>query len=155
MATEAVYQIFAALYKEEEDRFSELVNRAKIYLSICTFFLGGSAFKLSFDPGTHSAKIIALAGVTIFITTFLLIIMALAIFSYEGRFDPREVVTSFGDDVPADADFRDDRIADIVVAYERNSRLNDTRATLLQLASGGMFLGVVVMFASFVMSTWL
>jgi len=153
MASEAQYEILRSVYQEENDRYTELINRGKIYLTICSFFLGGLAFKLneSFASATWWAKTPYLVSAACFIASFLLIILSLGIYSHEGLCDPNEVIDNFGATPPDDDDFRDDRIADIAVATEINSAINDRRASFLSTAAYSMFSGVVFGFLGLIM----
>ena len=152
MASEAQYEILRSVYEEENGRYSELVNRGKIYLTICSFFLGGLAFKLneSFANATWCAKTAFLVSTACFVAGFLLIILSLGIYPHEGLCDPKDVIEKFGTTPPTDSDFRDDRLADIAVATERNSAINDRRARFLTAAAFAMFFGVVFGFSGLV-----
>ena len=153
MATQAQYEVFKYVHDEESKRLAELVTRAKVYLSIATFFLGALGFKVGDAIVTVSpvAKIAFLLAALSFIVAFTLIILSLRVYSYEGICDLEEVIDTFGDEPPEDGGFLDDRIVDLAVACNRNSELNDKRADLLQWASYAMLIGIVTVFMSFVL----
>ena len=150
MASQTQYDICKAVYDEELSRCKELVNRGKIFLGICSFFIGGAAYRLVESsmgmPGWISW--LFLGAIVAFAVAFLLIVLALGIYSYEGMFDPEEFVDGLGDEPVPDDEFLDDRIVDIAVACSRNTRQNDKRASLLKAALVAMFLGVMLGFTS-------
>lgn len=152
MATKTQYEVFQFVHDAEDKRMTELVTRAKVYLSIATFFLGGLAFKMG-DPVlliSTAAQIIYFVAAGLFILAFSFILAALFIYSYEGVTDLIEVIEEFQAKPPSDTDFLDDRIVDLAIACDRNVRQNDKRAVLLQIASFVMLLGVLAASASFV-----
>ncbi|MEO0966238.1 MAG: hypothetical protein AAFY08_14105 [Planctomycetota bacterium] len=147
MASDSQYAVFRAVYDEERERYSELISRGKIYLTICSFFVGGLAFAFSDIFGAASSGAVALAMLAIFffVVAFLLIIMALGVYEYERPFDPEEVIKEYERAVtaPNDASFLTSRIVDTAVATNHNATINDWRARLLQYASLLMFVGVL------------
>ena len=64
---------------------------------------------------------------------FLLSLSSIGVSNYEAINDPQDIIAGFGDTPPEDEDFFDDRIIDFTVAYQRNSAVNDTKATKLTL----------------------
>jgi hypothetical protein len=46
MATQAQYGVFLYLYEDENKRYEHLQDRAKLYLSIASIYLGAIAFKV-------------------------------------------------------------------------------------------------------------
>ena len=154
MASEVKYKIFKEIHDEESTRLSELMIRAKVFLSIATFFLGALGIKLTdiILEGHWATKTCYLLAAVSFVVAFLFIILAMAIYSYEGISDLEEVIESFGDEEPDDGSFLDDRLVDLAVACSRNAALNDQRATCLQGASYAMVIGVVFSLLSFLLS---
>ncbi|MBI1901719.1 MAG: hypothetical protein HYS13_11495 [Planctomycetia bacterium] len=153
MATKIQYDVCRSAYDEELTRYGELTAKGKIFLGICTFFVGGSALKLNdvfADSPWWAYWTFALAFVS-FAIAFLLIVLSLALYPYETMFDPDEYVENLGPEPPDDEDFLDDRIADIAVACRRNVANNDRRAGHLDRALYAMFVGIVLGFASLFM----
>jgi hypothetical protein len=148
MATEKQYQFFKSLYDEETARYSELINRAKIYFSIITFYLGALAFKadsaIELAERYRCPKLLYLSVGILFIIALSLTIVVLGIFKYERVCDPVKVIKSSGEEPPSDEDFFDYRIVDYAVASNRNSDKNNARANALWLASFFMLVGVIV-----------
>jgi hypothetical protein len=46
MATQAQYGVFLYLYEDENKRYEHLQDRAKLYLSTASIYLGAIAFKV-------------------------------------------------------------------------------------------------------------
>lgn len=151
LASSAKYEFFRSLYDEESDRYSLLIQRAQIFLGICTFFLGGLAFKAdaSLREAPFCARAAFIGGTAFFAIAFLLVILALSIYTYEGLADPATVIKD-GEDKLSDSDFLDYRIADVVVAVERNTSQNNKRAQLLFASVLLMFVGVVLSLLSLI-----
>ena len=57
--------------------------------------------------------------------------------------DIKEELRAFGDTGKPDAEFYEDRLADMAVAYEKNSLQTDRRALLLQISSYLMLAGLL------------
>jgi hypothetical protein len=143
MATEKQYAFFKGLYDEEAARQASLADRAKTYLSLITFY---SAFILfvveKLRPQTLCLKSIFAAMIASMLGGFLLALSSIGVSDYEAINDPRDIIAGFGDTPPEDEDFFDDRIIDFTVAYERNSAVNDTKATKLTWAGHLLLLGI-------------
>jgi hypothetical protein len=155
MATEKQYLFFKGLYDEESARQTSLADRAKVYLSLMTFY---SAFVLfaaeKLKPDTAVLKILFVATVASTLLAFLLSLWSIRISEYEALNDPQEIIAGFGTSPPEDEDFFDDRIVDFAVAYQRNSDVNDRKATQLTWAGflllAGIFLHACYFFAKLV-----
>lgn len=147
MATEMQYKVFRASYDEENTRYSQLENRAKLYLSIITFYLGAVAFKIN-DIGLFMAQfripIVHYLMLALFLLLALLLtILATRIRVYEGVNDLEEIIISLGAGAPNDEEFLDSCLIDLAVATNRNSQVNNKVAVMLQWASYLLFLAVV------------
>jgi hypothetical protein len=153
MATKTQYETLKAVYDDERARYVDLRNTGKVYLTICSFFLGGLAFTLNdvFSQAPQPMKIVFLFAVGAFVLAFLLVLRGLGIYTYEGLCDPEEVVKRFGDTPPSDSDFLDDRIVDIAAACSINVKADNRRAAFLEWASWAMFAGIIFGFASLLM----
>ncbi len=144
MSTKNQYDVFKAIYDEEFDRYADLRNTGKLFVGICSFFLGALAFKakeLFLAEGLH-VKIILAVAMSSFFIALLLLVKSLGVASYEGMFSPRSVVEGLGSSPLDDGKFFDDRIVDIVVASERNWATNRNRAKLIQIAMYSMVIGI-------------
>jgi hypothetical protein len=155
MATEAQYQIFKELYDEESKRYSELDGKAKLYITIITFYLGAIAFKfkdvLEFTSPTSYAKWLYSAIALVLVAALLCTVNAMRVRVFEGICDPVKLIKEFGDTPPTDDDFRDDRIADLAVATNRNFAQNNKIASSLSWASGFILLAGIIQFCLFLM----
>jgi hypothetical protein len=83
---EKQYEIFFSIFQQENERFKELINRGKIFLSIITVYLGLFTIKLSdLVAITESQVGLFLATVTgsFFILSLLFTCLALGLYRYE------------------------------------------------------------------------
>jgi hypothetical protein len=139
MATEIQYKVFKEVYDEESERYSNLGTRANAYLTLITFYLGAVLLKiddvLKFVTTFRIPVVFFLLIGTLFVVALLLTALALNIRDYEAICDPEEVIEAFGESQPSDEEFLDDRIIDLAVATNRNSRQNNRVAGLLQWAA--------------------
>ncbi|HET9285835.1 MAG TPA: hypothetical protein VFR24_28110 [Candidatus Angelobacter sp.] len=148
MATEIQYKVFKELYNEEGARHTSLEGKARLYITLITFYLGAIAFRFKDLAATNSAIPTAkwlysgIAGAML--VALLFTVNALRIRTFEGVFDPEEVIRKFGRQSPSDADFLDDRIVDLSVATNRNSAQNDRIAKQLSFASMFIFLSAII-----------
>jgi hypothetical protein len=143
MATEKQYLYFKGLYDEESARQASLADRAKVYLSLMTFY---SAFVLfaaeKLKPDTLVLKVLFVATVASTLSAFLLSLWSIRIAEYEALNDPQEIILGFGTSAPRDEDFFDDRMVDFAVAYQRNSNVNDKKAAQLTWAGFLLLVGI-------------
>jgi hypothetical protein len=152
MATEKQYLFFKGLYDEENARQASLADRAKIYLSLITFY---SAFVLfvaeKMKPDTPVLKGVFIGTVGSMLVAFLLSLWSIRVSEYEIPDDPQDIIAGFGAAPPEDEDFFDDRIVDFAVACQRNVAVNDEKAGQLTgagyLLLAGIFLHACYFFA--------
>lgn len=148
MATERQYDVFKSLYDEEADRYTKLAGRAQLYLSIITLYVAAFAFKFEdikkfIDPYGVS-KYLAISVAIVLLLALLATLMAIQIRSYEGIADPEEIIKGYKDKEPTDSDFLDERIADLAVATNRNSEINNRVANWLVVASWLLVFGLLL-----------
>ena len=157
MATEHQYKIFRELYDEENQRYSELDNKGKLYVTIITFYLGAIAFKFNdvthLTDSVHYAKWFYLVIACVLVAALLCTIFAIRVRSFEGICDPEEVINHY-DNAPSDEEFFDDRIVDLAVATNRNSQQNDKIATNLSVASILIFAAAMIQLVLLVTAIW-
>lgn|SRR5574341_1099817 len=150
MATEFHYAFFRSIYEEEDARYSSLIDRGKIYLSIISIFFGGIFFKLDWIVENRhwlrNALWFYVGGVACFFAALILVCLSLQILAYEAPSDPNKVIEQ-GELELKQPLFINARITDLAVAYQRNSRQNDRRALLLRFALSAIVLGVLCMLA--------
>jgi hypothetical protein len=148
MATEIQYRVFKEIYDDESERYSDLGTRSNLYLTLITFYLG--VILLKFDDVSKFINLFRVSMVlflsigALLVLALLFTALALGIREYEGICDPEEVIQNFGKDRPSDEDFLDDRIVDLAVATNRNSKQNDRVAALLQWAARLIALAVLL-----------
>jgi hypothetical protein len=139
LATKEQYEFFRSLYEAEERTYEQLEGRAKVYLGVVTAFLATVLVKAS--DVVESAKALnvpwwsILAEAILLTIVLTLILFALRIRAYEAVNDGEEIIEEFGENIPSDEEFFDDRIADYAVAASRNLRANNETATFLAWAS--------------------
>ena len=146
MASEQQYKVFRSLYDEELERYTALESRAKLYLTIITFYLGALVFKMEdmvkFVTVFHVPLGLYLVFSIVLLLALLLTVLATRIRTYEGICDPEEVIRSFGKTKPTDDDFLDQRVVDLACATNRNVAENNKVAGILQIASYLLFVAV-------------
>jgi hypothetical protein len=158
MSTETQYKVFKELYEEEGKRYSELDGKAKLYITIITFYLGAIAFKfkdvMELTSSVTYTRWLYLAIGSVLIAALLCTVIAMRIRTFEGICNPEEVIQRFGPTPPSDDDFRDDRITDLAVATNRNSSQNDAIARTLSLASLFILFAGIIQFILFTLALW-
>ncbi len=126
MATQAQYGVFLYLYEDENKRYEHLQDRAKLYLSIASIYLGAIAFKvddvLRLVTQFRIPVWLWLMTGGILIAAVVLISWAVRVRDYEGICNPVEVIARYvHEPPPSDEDFLDDRLVDLAAATNRNS----------------------------------
>jgi hypothetical protein len=155
MATKQQYDAFKLLFDEESDRERVLHDLSKLYISLVTFYSGFLIFVAKDLPPKQIGHWLLFAAATVcLLLAFVLSISAASIASYEAINDPDDVIDSFGTKPPSDADFLDQRIADLTVACNRNSLVNDRKAIKLQLAGMLLLFGITLHAAYFLAMVW-
>jgi hypothetical protein len=153
MATEAQYKIFKEIFDEESKRYSELDAKAKLYITIITFYLGAVAFKfkdvLELTNSIACTRWLYLAISLALVGALLCTIIAMRVRTFEGICDPEEVIQSFAKSPLTDDEFRDDRITDLAVATNRNFAQNNRIAGSLSFASYLIFLAALIQLGLF------
>lgn len=80
-------------------------------------------------------------------------IFSVRIKAYEGLADPEEVIRSFPSGPISDEEFLDDRIAELAVVTNRNSRQNDSAAHAVTFAGWLLLFGVALQALIFMVAT--
>lgn len=155
MATQIQYDCFKHVYDLENEHYKDIQNACKIYISICSFFLGGLAFKLHavFSAASTSARVFFILSVISFVFAFVFVLLATWAYSYQALCRPAEYIENLGTAPPTDGEFLDDRIVDIAYAWDVNSAVNNRKGRFLQVASIGMLFGVILAFFSLLISS--
>jgi hypothetical protein len=153
MATELQYLYFQSIYEAENQRYASLEARSRLYLTLQTFYIGAVAFKFSDVMALNAAfRVPAVlyigAGVLLLFGLFLTVLAA-RIRTYEAPSNLRTIVESFGTSPQRDSEFMDCRLADFVVATERNSAVNERVASLLSGTSFLLATAVLLHFTTF------
>jgi hypothetical protein len=155
MATEIQYKVFKEVYDEETQRYADLEKRSNLYLTIITFYLGAIGFKLDdvrkFADAFHVAVIWFVAIAAVLALAFLATVAAIQIRRFEGICDLEEEIEAFGSTPPSDSEFLDQRLIDLAVATNWNSRQNERIALTLRVASLLLFVAVLLQMGVFVM----
>ncbi len=158
MASETQYKFFRELYDEENERYSLPEGRAKVFITILTLYIGALAFKandsLEFLKTHHVPQSLAVVGGLLFVLSLACCVFSLRMKSFEALSDPEELIAEWPDDGIDDDDFLDDRIADLAVATNRNSKQNDEAAQSLGAAGWLLLAGVASQAIVFTMALW-
>ena len=148
MASKAQYDFFKALYDEEIRVHAELESKAKLYLTIITFYLGAIGFKINdvveFTDKFQIPIILLVIIAVVLVLAFLFTIAAMSIRKYERVCDLEAIIRSFGESPPKDSDFLDETLVNLAVATNRNALQNNRVGTLLQWASVLIFIAVLM-----------
>jgi hypothetical protein len=150
MATEIQYKVCKETYDEELKRYTELTEKGKTLLGICTFFIGGSAYKLDdvLRAGPGWSHWVFAVAIVLLGASFVMIVRSLGIYPYEAMFDVAEYIESLGPAPPKDDEFLRQRIADISVANARNAAQNEKRVWFLEKGCYVLFAAILVGFVS-------
>jgi len=149
------YKYFKDLYDEESRRALELHDNAKTNTTIVTVyaaFLGlaatGPLTAASLvQPSLRSVPAYLFIAALIFL--FLSIIISLyttRVRAYQVPNYPRDVFDKL-DDYSSDSEFYEDRVIDLVAAYDWNSAINDRKVLFLSLARLFLLLGMSAHFS--------
>jgi hypothetical protein len=148
MATKNQYDCFRAIFDCEEARYDRLAQRATLYLSVNTLYLGLLAVAADKIIPQINANPIAisvyLASFAAFVVSLTFLVLAMGIYKYVYPTDPVTVVMGVNPDWPIDAVFFDDRIVELAAAFRTNHAVNERRASLLKRASFSMLVGIVL-----------
>lgn len=140
------FEYFKLIYATEMERGSELVNRAKIYLSVITLYMGllgiaaNSVIPLIAD--SWFAVALYFLGFLAFVSALVLVVLAMGVYNYVYPTDPENVFLGYDPDWPENDQFFRLRMAELAAAFKHNHPLNERRATCLKRASLCMLLGV-------------
>lgn len=156
MATKEQCEFFKSLYDEENSRHGILENRAKLYITIISLYLGAIAFKIpDIAPLSQQLKVHPLVFylvIIVFLAALIAAIVAIKIRSYAAVCDPIEVILNFESAPQSNEEFFDRRIVEYAVATKVNRQVNNRVATTLQSAVWMLFVGVVVHMGTFVLA---
>jgi hypothetical protein len=146
MATEKQLAFFKSLYDEELSRHTGLQERAKVYLTVITIYVGVVGLKIQ-DVATLAKDysvpywLLLLVGAVVGLA-LLITVTAICIRVFEAAADPRKVSDEFSPNVPTDAEFFDRRIADYTVATETNRKVNNSIGKRLYWAAISLAIAV-------------
>ena len=154
MASELQYEYFKSAYEADYQRYGLLEARARLYLTIQTFYLGAVAFKfndvVAFTNAFSIPSILYVAAGVLLLLGLFFTVLGTRIRSYEVPSDLTAIIKSFGTKPQTDADFIDHRLADFAVASERFSAVNNRVANWLSGASWLLAAAVLLHFTTFV-----
>jgi hypothetical protein len=153
MATKVQFEVFREAYEAEKEHYAQVEARAKLYLTIITFYLGAVAFKfsdvLTFMKTYGIPATLYIAGGVLLLLALLLTILATRIRTYEAAYDLRHIIESFKEVPPTDSEFLDARLVDYTIATERNRAMNNRVAKLLSGSSWLLFSAIFLQLAVF------
>lgn len=141
------------MYVEENQRYRELLNRGKVFLSIITLYLGILFYKssdllsnttLSKEEATDSFLVFFIASSVSFIFSLLFCLISLGILTYQYPSNPTELLEEFESKNQTDLEFFRNRTVDFTIAFEHNKKKNDSRGKYLRYTSGFIFMGILL-----------
>ena len=147
-ATEQQYNICKAIYDEEKERYSALGVKANLYITLISFFLGAVIFK--FDDLKHFLFLFHVPMVLELVAAIFLIIAlgfslhAVIIRSYQAIEDIDDIINEELAKAITNSEFFGNRINDLAVATEENSKCNDKAADDLQRAVYALLASVCI-----------
>lgn len=136
------YSFFVKLYDEESAREKQLNDNGKNNLSLVAVY---SAFVIfvteKMRPENLYLKGLFVGVIAFMLAAFFLTLRLLAIKKYEAITLPATVIDAYKEK-PTSSNFFDDRIADIFVATERNTIVNNNKARQLYIAGYLILVGI-------------
>jgi hypothetical protein len=156
MPTKEQFDVFRFLFDQENEREKILIDRSKLYISLVTLYAGllALAAKDAQPRNVWQWSIFAIAVASL-VLAFLMALWAANVTDYEGVNDPEEMIENeFKDKQPSNQAFLSERIVDLAVASNRNSRVNDGKAKKLFIAGVFMLVGIAVHSLYFLIRIW-
>jgi len=155
MASKEQYDVFKWLYDEESSRRKAHLELCRLYISLLTLYSGFLIFVAKDQrPASFFQWLLFAASATCLAIAFFLSVSAATIAEFEAANTPENIVNSFTRRVPSNDKFFDDRIADLTVAYQRNSRVSDRKANKLMIAGYFLLAGIVAHLLYFLQASW-
>lgn len=155
MSSKEQYEVFKFIYDQEIARESTLLDRSKLYISLLTLYSGFVVFVVKDARPASTIQWSIFAGAAILLAVaFLLSLRATYVANYEGVNNPEKIIEEELSLSPTDEEFFLRRIADLAVACNRNSKINDARADRLHVAGIFMFSGIVLHTVYFLLLVW-
>lgn len=158
MATKEHLDFFRELYGEENARYADLESRAKFYIGVVAIFLATLLFKVK--EVRESAALLEIPWWMLLLemlclaVAVLLVVLGATIREYEGIADPEQLIDDYEDEWPDNEQFFEDRIADYVVATNRNRDTNNRAANYLQGAGLGLVAAMAIIVAMIVVALY-
>lgn len=144
MATEKQMEFFKSLFDSESARTEFLRDTAKTYLTLSAFY---SAFVIfvaeKLRPAQLFPRLLFAGSIATMIAAFLLSLWVIQVATFVAPTHPNLVFDEYGARPPSDAEFFDNRIINFSVAYEVNSKVNDSKARVLRVGGYAMLAGLV------------
>jgi hypothetical protein len=143
MSNKEQAEFFSRLYDDEASRGATLLDRAKWYLSLITFFSTATLFVVEkLRPQDFIQLSIFILAIVGMMASFLASLWAVRVDTFEAISDPDDALTKMQENRFDDVKFFLDRISDYVVATERNSKVHDCQANALSIAGYLMLAGM-------------
>ncbi len=146
-ATAQQYAICKVIYDEEKERFAAIGVKANVYITLSGVLLGAVLFRLS-DLKASFALMYVPIDWELFVVIALLTALGFALFSLLVRaYQPYQDLYVIAAEIAAGIDdnaFYTERIADMAVAVEENTKLNDGAAEAVYRCQLSMFVAVAI-----------
>ena len=136
LASKELYEVSLRFYEFEVDRQKALSEKAKLVIGIISLYIGLLVFRgrLNIDVSNLSggAQVTFVIGLLLLAFSVVLSILSLQIRVYESPYNPVEFIQGLGENEQDLGLYFDDRIIDLAVAWEKNTRQNNNAAQYLQ-----------------------
>ena len=147
--TKEQYDFFKNQYEEENNRYSDLIKKSQIYLSLQTLLLSAVFFKIKdlneilkkTDCQDFMFIFFGVAILQVFISIFYNV-LSMKVSKFEGVNNLRDVLSEFTSDSMSDEQFYTNRIVDYTVATGRNAEINDKSAKYLKISTYFLAVGL-------------
>jgi hypothetical protein len=140
------FDFFKALHEDERNRSTRLAQLATAYFGLEGLYIGAVAFKYSDVMKTAGDMKVPpqlfLGTLTLVLIALVLTMRAVAIRVTEGLSEPKELAEKLERDPDDEGTFLLHRCMDYAVATQKNSAVNDQRATALEW-SGWLLFGAI------------
>lgn len=140
--TKEQFDFFKNQYEEENNRYSDLIKKGQIYLSLQTLLLSAVFFKIKdlneiLDKIDFQDIMFLFFGIAILqvLISIFFNVLSMKVSKFERVNKLRDVLNEFTSNSMLDEQFFTNRIVDYTVATERNSDINDKSAKYLKIST--------------------
>lgn len=151
MITKDQYEFFKAEHNREAVRYSELIKKGQIYLSVQSFIMTALLFKLKDLINAiervnclELARGLSVGSIIIIIISMLFNVWAMKISKYDRVSNLKKIFNDYQNESMEDGEFFLRRIADYTVVTERNWKTNQRTAAFLSYSLYTLLSGILI-----------